>query len=314
MILTMETTHHLVKEFIKQATSGDLKTSKYPKELYGLKLKVSFGMGAPARVPWMALTTPEISVSNGFYPALLFYKDLNVLILCFGISETVEYIETWPEEIIRKAETIVGYLDEKVPRYGNSFVFKAYNVSQKNNEPLLINRDNGNEVSDNDIDSDFSTITEQYKQITKYTNENPKSAISQGVSYLEKQLEDFIIQNWENTELGKKYDLIIEDGELKSQQYRTDVGPIDILVKDKVNNNFVVIELKRNQTGRETIGQITSYMGWVEKKLGDENVKGIIIAKEFDKNLEYAVSRVKDIEVYAYQLNFLITEMFAEKK
>ena len=34
-----------------------------------------------------------------------------------------------------------------------------------------------------------------------------------------------------------KYDLIKEDGELVSQQYHTDVGIIDILAKDKVNNN-----------------------------------------------------------------------------
>ena len=53
--------------------------------------------------------------------------------------------------------------------------------------------------------------------------------------YLESQLEEFIIENWDQTELGQKYDLIKEDGELVSQQYHTDVGIIDILAKDKVN-------------------------------------------------------------------------------
>ena len=62
---------------------------------------------------------------------------------------------------------------------------------------------------------------------------------------MESQLEDFIIQNWNESEFGKKYDLIIEDGELQSQQYRTDIGPIDILAKDKVTDEYVVIELKR---------------------------------------------------------------------
>ena len=47
------------------------------------------------------------------------------------------------------------------------------------------------------------------------------------------QLEDFLIENWEGTELGQKYDLIKEEGELKSQQYKTDIGRIDILVQDK---------------------------------------------------------------------------------
>ena len=34
---------------------------------------------------------------------------------------------------------------------------------------------------------------------------------------MESQLEDFIIQNWNESEFGKKYDLIIEDGELQSR-------------------------------------------------------------------------------------------------
>jgi restriction system protein len=45
---------------------------------------------------------------------------------------------------------------------------------------------------------------------------------------MESQLEDFLIENWEKTELGKKYDLIEENNETVSQQFRTDIGIIDI--------------------------------------------------------------------------------------
>ena len=44
-----------------------------------------------------------------------------------------------------------------------------------------------------------------------------------------------MIENWNETEFGKKYDLIFEDGELKSQQFKTDIGRIDILAKRKSN-------------------------------------------------------------------------------
>ena len=125
---------------------------------------------------------------------------------------------------------------------------------------------------------------------------------------MEQQLEDFIIENWEETEFGKKYDLIYEDGDLKSQQFKTDIGKIDILAKDKKNQNYVVIELKRNQTSDDTIGQITRYMGWVEEKLGDRNVKGIIVAGKYDEKLYYAQKRLKDIEVFLYQVNFKLSE------
>ena len=44
-------------------------------------------------------------------------------------------------------------------------------------------------------------------------------------------MEDFIIQNWDRTELGKKYDLLYEDGDIKSQQYKTDIGIIDTKIR-----------------------------------------------------------------------------------
>ena len=46
--------------------------------------------------------------------------------------------------------------------------------------------------------------------------------------YMESQLEDFLIEG-DKTELGKRYDLIEENGELPSQQYKTGIGTIDIL-------------------------------------------------------------------------------------
>jgi len=125
---------------------------------------------------------------------------------------------------------------------------------------------------------------------------------------MEKQLEDFIIHNWDNSELGKKYDLIIEEGELVSQQYRTEIGPIDILAKDKKTKDFVVIELKRNQTSDDTIGQLARYMGWIKKDKKDNGVKGIIIAGQYDKKLEYALKMVPNTEVFLYEVNFKLNE------
>ncbi|PIR42003.1 MAG: hypothetical protein COV30_00605 [Candidatus Yanofskybacteria bacterium CG10_big_fil_rev_8_21_14_0_10_37_15] len=109
--------------------------------------------------------------------------------------------------------------------------------------------------------------------------------------YIEKHLEDFLIANWEKTPLSIKYELIEEDGELKSQQYKTEIGYIDLLVKDRSNNTYVVIELKKGQTSDDTIGQLSRYMGWVKKNLAqDKEVKGIVIAGSSDIKLKYALS------------------------
>jgi 5-methylcytosine-specific restriction protein B len=71
----------IINTFLLQAKTRDLKTSSYPKEWNGLKMRVSFGMGAPARIPWIAFIAQEMQVSKGFYPVYLYYKDLGVLII-----------------------------------------------------------------------------------------------------------------------------------------------------------------------------------------------------------------------------------------
>lgn len=267
----------ILNEFIKQAHKGELKTASYPKEWEDLRMRISFGMGMPARVPWIAFLASGMEVSNGYYPVYLYYKDSGTLILAYGISETKEFGQTWPDEIMNSSTTINDYLESNVPRYGDSFVYKSYKVSF-NGENIKFSYPEHDEVAqDKDISFDLKTVLEYYKKVTLMETSSPTSALGQGLFYMEKQLEDFIIHNWENTELGKKYDLIVEEGELISQQYRTEIGPIDILAKDKVSKNFVVIELKKNQTSDDTVGQLARYMGWIKRNKDDRNVKGIII-------------------------------------
>lgn len=294
----------ILNAFLLQAQKGDLKTSSYPKEWSDLKMKVSFGQGVSARVPWIAFTAPEMQVSKGFYPVYLYYKELNTLILAYGISETSEFPKTWPAEIMDSKPTIKSYFDTDVPRYGDSFVFKAYKLNMDGDEVEFSYPDENKLATEKDLESDLSRILDDYKQIVSIEIRKEDSVISHGLFYIEKQLEDFIINNWENTDLGKRFDLIIEDGELVSQQYRTDIGTIDILAKDKKTKNFVVIELKKNQTSDDTVGQLARYMGWIMEKKGEKNVKGIIIAAEHDKRLEYALKTVPNVEVFLYEVDF----------
>ena len=114
-----------VREFIKQSGEGNLKTSIYPKELADLKIKVSLGLGMPARVPLVSSTTPRMTTSNGYDPVYLYYKGRNILILAYGISETTEYRSNWPLEI-QSSHTKILDLIEDVPRSGDSNIFTTY--------------------------------------------------------------------------------------------------------------------------------------------------------------------------------------------
>jgi restriction system protein len=123
---------------------------------------------------------------------------------------------------------------------------------------------------------------------------------------LEKHLEDFLVQNWKQTELGKHYNIYEEDGELVGQQYPSDTGPIDILAVSKDKKTILVVELKKGRVSDNVVGQIQRYMGYVKEELAEPNqeVKGIIIALEDDLRIKRALSVTNNIEFYRYQVSF----------
>jgi len=300
-----------LKAFIAEANRGELKTAHYPKEYGGLAMRVSFGMGAPARVPWIGFLAQGMRIQDGIYPVLLYYKDLKTLILAYGVSETEKSATLWPNEVLNDRQTIEAYFDAKVPRYGDSFVFRAYQVSESSGAVYLTS-DTGSDVSDLDLIADVDTLIDYYQAALSLPQASEAQSLhSKGLFYMEQQLEDFLIHNWPNTELGQRYDLIIEDGELQSQQFRTDIGNIDILARDKTNGDYVVIELKRDQTSDATVGQVARYMGWVRRELGAHDVSGVIIAGTYDKKLDYALAAVPDVDVFLYQVDFKLRKFTA---
>ena len=223
----------ILYKFVIQANNNDLKTSAYPKEWSDLKLRISFGMGAPARVPWIAFIPPDMQVSKGFYPVYLYYKNLDTLILAYGVSETAEFDKSWPPEITSSTQTITTYFGREVPRYGDSFVFKAYKIEKSPGKTGILRDKTVDLVEEKELESDLNTLRNYYKSILSSPGSVSSQIESQGLFYMEKTLENFIIENWKSTEFSKRYDLIYEEGVLVSQQYSTEIGPIDILARDR---------------------------------------------------------------------------------
>ena len=123
---------------------------------------------------------------------------------------------------------------------------------------------------------------------------------------LEKHLEDFLVSNWESTELGRGYDIYKVDGEIVGQQYPSDTGPIDILAISKDGRELLVVELKKGRASDVVVGQIQRYMGYVMDELAEANqtVKGIIIALEDDLRIRRALRVANGIQFYRYKVNF----------
>jgi len=123
---------------------------------------------------------------------------------------------------------------------------------------------------------------------------------------LEKHLEDFLVENWKQSELGKSFDIYEEEGELVGQQYPSDTGPIDILAISKDKKTLLVVELKKGRASDNVVGQIQRYMGYVKEELAEENqlVKGAIIALDDDLRIKRALSVTSNIDFYRYEISF----------
>ena len=96
-----------------------------------LVLKVSFGQGSQAKVPWVSFTGYEQTTSHGIYPVFLYYRSIGVLILALGVSETESPDVKWPD--VESNTTVQDFLKNNYghtpERYGASYVFSSYIVS-----------------------------------------------------------------------------------------------------------------------------------------------------------------------------------------
>lgn len=129
---------------------------------------------------------------------------------------------------------------------------------------------------------------------------------------LERHLHDSLLDNWESTELGREWNLVEAGGDIKGYGYErpTDVGTIDLLARHKIEPRWLVVELKRNQTSDDTVGQILRYVGWVQEKLAgpDEKVEGLIVGLSDDIKLRYALKPTRDIRFRRYAVDFRLIE------
>ena len=139
---------------------------------------------------------------------------------------------------------------------------------------------------------------------------NDFSLAKEAVISLEKDMEDYIIKNLVSLEDGLK---LYSHNATSGRQWNTDAGIIDILAIDK-DNNLVVIELKIGKAKDSVIGQILGYISWVKNNIAeDQEVRGIIIAEEFDKRVLYAADNIPYLQLKSYRVNFSFQDVIIKK-
>ncbi|MFY9619598.1 MAG: endonuclease NucS domain-containing protein [Pyrinomonadaceae bacterium] len=127
---------------------------------------------------------------------------------------------------------------------------------------------------------------------------------------LEKNLEEFIVANFESVFGGRLRIYQDPDTGAYGQQYQTAIGVIDILAVDAKTKSFVVIELKKGRSSDDVVGQILRYMGWVKEHLckANQSVRGLIICKEPDPRLSSAIKMTQRIDVKYYSVSFKLLD------
>lgn len=134
----------------------------------------------------------------------------------------------------------------------------------------------------------------------------PENTDKEPAFVLEKYLEEFIVSNWNNIDIGSRYDRWEEEIDGARRKQRTDTGEIDIFALSKDKTEYLVIELKKGRATDAVVGQIQRYMGYVKEEMAttSQTVKGMIIALEDDLRIRRALVMAPDVEFYRYQVSF----------
>lgn len=154
-------------------------------------------------------------------------------------------------------------------------------------------------------DKDFRVITEGPILSLRDRIASEEGLESESEFALEAHLEEFMARNWSQIDFGANLEVIqLEDQ--TGRQFPAGQWSIDFLCIDEIAGDLVVMELKRGKSSDSTVGQLLRYIGWVEENIADDGqkVRGIIISREIDDALRYAVRRLSDVKLMTYRVDF----------
>ncbi len=118
----------------------------------------------------------------------------------------------------------------------------------------------------------------------------------------ERDLHDYLASRLEALEPG----LTLHDNGI---EYQTDAGRIDILAI-AADGQSVVVEIKAGKARDSALGQLLGYMGCVsDQGTTKGQVRGILVAAEFDKRVVFACKNLPNIKLLKYKLSFSFSEV-----
>lgn len=126
----------------------------------------------------------------------------------------------------------------------------------------------------------------------------------------ETDLRDFLAKHLSVLEPGLR---LYQDEGITGVEFPAGGRFIDILAVD-AKNDLVVVELKVSRGYDRVVGQLLRYIAWIKQHQADadQNVRGIIVAREISDDLLLACSMVPNIELFEYQLSVSLRKVQCE--
>ncbi|AMM95770.1 hypothetical protein UP17_25385 (plasmid) [Peribacillus simplex] len=143
------------------------------------------------------------------------------------------------------------------------------------------------ELSSNDIKLLFGLIKENEKEGRL---NNKLLSTEEVFQVLERDIEKYIASNPEILGHGLKL--------LKQQYIFSDDSRLDLLLINPLNDEVIVVEIKKNKIGREAKQQIKHYMKLCSTELGYLNVKGFIVCPGILPYFEEEMVAAKKENIY----------------
>lgn len=147
-----ENIKEILSSFLDQVETENHTTNHFPSYYNDLKLKVGFGVGRPAKIPWITFLGQNQEPQYGIFPVYYFFKEHHKLILAYGISETNIPKINW--QVSSNTKTIAKYFNSfgiKPYKYGLSYVYEVYSTNK--------------DLDWNKIETDLNSLIEKYKQV-----------------------------------------------------------------------------------------------------------------------------------------------------
>lgn len=265
-----------LKDFLDQAKTSNLKTKHYISEYLNTKVKVSFGQGGAAKIPWISFLIAPNTTSRGIYPAYLYYKDYNILILAYGVSETNSPLKAWQN--LDSEQTVKEYFEikfaTKPDRYGSSHIYKVYNVNDLPSKGVM--------------ESDLENMINRYKN--QMEREHIKTAHSQDLFSINQLQADIsqsglvfsetIINRFIASLLSKPFVLLT--GLSGSGKTKIAQSFVQWICEDK--DQYKIIPIGSDWTNREPLLGYPNGLNSEEYILPDSGALNVIIEAAKDEN------------------------------